>query len=520
MTFPDVSQAAPGAELGRPLGESGLMQPSGMGDKPVLELVAELCRALADEEISYCHWKSNNALDRSASGENDLDLLISRTDQSRFSALLSRLGFRQAIAGPEKEMIGAMDYYGYDRPSGRLVHVHAHYQLVMGHDMTKNFHLPVETAYLDSAVQSGIFRVPAPEFEFIVLVIRMILKHSTWDVMLGKDGTLKRSERAELDDLQARISPQRVHQIVERSLPYVGLELFDACVNALRPGASILFRARTGQQLQRALQASTRQPLEADVLQKLWNRGAKVIRRRITRSGSRHRLASGGALIAVVGGDGAGKTTTVERLYSWLARDFDALRIHLGKPRESLATRLIRATLRMGQLIGLYPHLNSASPYLAGTSAASAARGRLPWMLREACKARDRYSTYVKARRFANAGGLVICDRFPLPQIRLMDGPVIEQIAGGDNGRLARFLIEFEHRQYRRIALPELAIVLRLDPDEAVRRKTEEDPAQVRARSSEIWQADWSGSSVHVIDAGRSPDEVLAAVKSLVWSQL
>ncbi len=45
-----------------------------------LNLIFDLCQALAEEGISYCHWKSNNALDRSASGDNDLDLLVSRTD--------------------------------------------------------------------------------------------------------------------------------------------------------------------------------------------------------------------------------------------------------------------------------------------------------------------------------------------------------------------------------------------------------------------------------------------------------
>jgi thymidylate kinase len=520
MTFPDVSRVAPGADLSHPPLERDQAEAADTVVKPVLQLVAELCQGLADEGISYCHWKSNNALDRSASGENDLDLLVSRADMSRFSSLLARLGFKEAIAGPEKAMIGALDYYGHDRPSGRLVHVHAHYQLVMGHDMTKNFRLPVESAYLGSAVQAGLFRFPAAEFEFIVLVIRMILKHSTWDVIIGRDGRLKKSERAELDDLQTRIVPSRIREIVEGSLPYVGVELFDACVAALRPGAPLLFRARTGQQLQQALQANTRQPLGTDVLQKLWHRAIRVIKRRITKSGSRHRLASGGALIAIVGGDGAGKTTAVERLHSWLSRDFDAIRVHLGKPRESPTTRLIRALLRLGQLLGLYPHLNSASPYLAEASQEPSTRGRLPWMIREACKARDRYAAYLKARRFVNAGGIVICDRFPLPQISLMDGPVVERIAGGATGQLVKFLIEFERRQYQRITPPELVMVLRLNPEEAVRRKTEEDPAQVRARSTEIWQADWSGGTVHLIDAGRSPDEVIAAVKSLVWSQL
>src|SRR5437588_4577044 len=49
-----------------------------------LELVASLCRSLEGTGIRYCHWKSNESLDRSASGENDLDLLVHRSDARRF----------------------------------------------------------------------------------------------------------------------------------------------------------------------------------------------------------------------------------------------------------------------------------------------------------------------------------------------------------------------------------------------------------------------------------------------------
>src|SRR5215216_6509818 len=69
---------------------------------PVLNLIRKLCETLIEVQITYCHWKSNNALDRSASGDNDLDLLISRADASKFTEILYRLGFRQAQAPADK----------------------------------------------------------------------------------------------------------------------------------------------------------------------------------------------------------------------------------------------------------------------------------------------------------------------------------------------------------------------------------------------------------------------------------
>ena len=152
----------------------------------------------------YCHWKSNESLDRSASGENDLDLLVLRSDARRFEGILRDLGFRDAQLPRWKELPGVYHSYGVDRRSGHFVHIHAHYQLVIGDDMTKNYHLPIEAAYLASARPVTPFLVPAPEFELGLFSIRMVIKHCTWDAFLTFQSSLSKSERRELDDLVAQ----------------------------------------------------------------------------------------------------------------------------------------------------------------------------------------------------------------------------------------------------------------------------------------------------------------------------
>src|SRR5512141_391462 len=113
-----------------------------MGDGSTIDLVASLCAALSAQGIDYCHWKSNPFLDRTASGDNDLDLLVSRPDAQRFTEILCSLGFKEVLAPAEDELPGVLNYYGHDERTGRLVHVHAHYQLVLGNDLSKNYRLP------------------------------------------------------------------------------------------------------------------------------------------------------------------------------------------------------------------------------------------------------------------------------------------------------------------------------------------------------------------------------------------
>lgn len=508
-----------------------LLQSSIKLKQPALNLITKFCQALADEEITYCHWKSNNALDRSANGDNDLDLLVSRADVSRFTEILYRLGFKQAKAPVDKQMSSVINYYGYDEQADKWVHVHAHYQLIMGHDMTKNFRLAIEEPYLESATWDGLFKVPAAEFEFIVFVIRMVLKHSTWDALITREGKLKTSERKELSDLQHAVNQNRVHEILKSHLPFIGIDLFYGCVNALQPGCTIWARMKAAQRLQASLQANSLYSPAMDTFLKVWRRGELMVRRRLFKTTSKYSLEAGGAMIAILGGDGAGKSTAVDALYAWLSKKFETTTVHMGKPVWSWTTKVVRSILKIGQVIGLYPVEATYDETIRQKPFVSSG---YPYLLREVCRARDRYRTYVKARRFAAKGGLVILDRFPLPQVQIMDGLLAERfvrelqaapqakrfLTPRLDSQFTQFLIKLEEKYYRQVVLPELLIVLKVDPKIAVQRKTNENPTSVQKRSSEIWNLDWEHTNGYIIDASKSKMDVLAELKGFIWSRL
>ena len=67
-----------------------------------LSAVINLCETLKTDGINYCHWKSNAAIDRSASGDNDLDLLVSRADAQQSSTARRRLRRVRPGAPPEE----------------------------------------------------------------------------------------------------------------------------------------------------------------------------------------------------------------------------------------------------------------------------------------------------------------------------------------------------------------------------------------------------------------------------------
>ncbi len=485
-------------------------------DNDVSPLIQKLCNALNAQQISYCHWKSNWRLNRWLTGDGDLDLLIDRADAHRFTTVLHGLSFKQAEPPADRQIPGILNFYGFDRGINKFVHLHVHYQIVVGHDLTKNYHLPIESVLLENSVMTDWLPVPSPEFEFIVFVIRMVLKHSVLESVgrsvLKRQTTPATAVQRELEQLDQRADRARVANLLPQLASGIDHAFFDRCVQSLQ-SASILELMAVRRELERRLTTCARHPRIADATLKVVRRFTRPILGRLFDISGRKQLVNGGLLIAVVGGDGAGKTTTLAEMKKWLSKKFVTRRFHLGKPAKSLITYFLIVLLRVRRLFATnYRQVGAPNqPDFPG----------YVQLLRWVSAGRDRCRVYTKARRFATNGGIALCDRYPLPQVRLMEGPNIARTVKPERrNRLVKFLMNMEAAYYRKMMLPDLLIVLRVDPDVAVMRKTDERDYHVRTRSTEVWEQNWEDSNAFVIDASLPLEEVVGQAKSLIWSKL
>jgi thymidylate kinase len=482
-------------------------------------LVQDLLRALAARDVSYCQWKSTIDLDRAARGESDLDLLVSRSDQPAVLEILGRLGFREADPPPEKAAAGTRSFFGYDPGAPRLIHAHLHYLLMVGHDLSKGFRLPLEQEFLSSARSSGQFRVPAPELELAAFVFRMVLKRGTLDSILRGRGRLTVREVNELAWLESAANPDLLEDLLDGRNEVLDSETFGRCRDALRPDASAWGLWQCGRGLRSNMAGrSPRSPLSDAGL-----RLGRTVRYRARKVGRgkapRHTPVGGGLIVAVVGSDGSGKSTALGSIEAWLARDLDVLRAHLGRPPWSRTTYFVRGSLKLGRM--------AARPFRPRTARRDSESGHPPPappltdLARLACTARDRRLVYGDVTSAAARGRIVLCDRFPLPGLMEMDGPQVGRLIESTRaGPIARFAHRREEQYYAPFTPPDLLFVLQIAADVALARKPEDNPERVASRSREILGIDWYDTGAIILDASRPAAEIAAEIKQRIWREI
>jgi len=465
----------------------------------VLVLISELLTQLDTAGIVYCHWKSNIDLDLSFSAEGDLDVLIDRRQSSDFDRLVLALGFKRGIAAYERQFPGIEDYVGWDRETGKMVHLHVHYQLVLGANYVKGTHLPIERDILKSRRKVGPIMISAPEPELLVFVLRSILKIRVYDVLRNR-GISKRAVE-ELDFLISHTDREQVVRLLS-SYP-ISIEFFDAMIQALKERSpSKVYRLK--KKLERDL----------DVYQRL-SKFVRVIRPVITRwkyrlfaPPSGKKLTSGGLVIAAVGSDGSGKSSMIEELYHWLKPQFGVRNYHLGRPTQ---TPLSYVLLRVFHRVKVVCCQRDSSVMNAISQLADVSSKYLV--------AKDRVRLYGCIRSYVGQGFVAIVDRHPLKGIA-MDGPsgIAEHL--NSPNMLVRSLAHKTKEMYEIFQDPDILIVLKVSLEVASQRRPEDTIEYLTDRVQTVATIDTEKEYVIELDAESDHKQVFLAAKEFVWRWL
>lgn len=512
-------EAAPAARISSPLG-----------------VVAELCRRMADSGVVYCHWKSNEHLRPATLGETDLDILVDRESAPRLPLLLAEAGYKRMLAPPERSYVGIEDYLALDRATGKLVHLHLHYRLILGEKFLKGYRLPWEDRLLAGRQldhELGIYVSP-PELELIVLVIRATLKLRRRERLgLGGVGPLDADFFREFRWLAARVDAFR---LAAEATELLGPRAASSLATMLQtpPDRAALSRFRSEIA---ATTSAWRTYSPAQATRRRWIREARARSAKLwsrllgKRPITRFSNPRGGVIIAFLGADGSGKSTVTGAIDKWLSWRAHVVRLYFGfgdgpvsplrRPLQALKSQYARRRSRTRAAAAPTSTLpgmeQTAQP---SWSDAPKAVWRILWSW---SVVREKQNRLGQAQAARNHGLVVLGDRYPQAQIMgLGDGPLLSQWERHPWAWLraaARRELE-AYREMEQVA-PDLVIKLNVTPEVSARRKQDVSLDSLARRVDVVQRVQFpAGVRIAQVNADQPLEQVLLEVKRAVWEAL
>jgi len=502
---------------------------------PALRTVTDLLDRLHAEGIRYCHWKSNEHLRPTLAGTTDIDILVDRAATQPLGRVLAATPFKHFTTVAWRSYPAIESYLGLDPDSGKLLHLHVHYQLTLGERYLKGYRLPWEELLLSTRrwdEASGIY-LADPHLELVLLTVRLALKLHLRDRALAVLGRryLRRSPLREFRWLVARIERDRLRDLAGSLVGRRATELLLAMVNDGMPSVQRLIAFRRSVR-PRLGTYRTYRPFTAWRLRwtREWTERLVALGRRLGfLVPTRRVVPQGGLLVAFVGADGSGKSTVTAAITRWLSADLDAVRLYFGngKGARSLPRRLLEL---VAALVRRTTRRHAVPPAGGPSRPAPAGRGTgrsrlrdwgdLLWIL---ALTRERRLKFRWARHARNRGLVVICDRFPQSQLPgLNDGPWLGHWLR-DPSLFRRMAARRELAAIRLAeqCAPDLVVKLHVPIRTAQERRPAIDATQLVRKAEQIAALQYPGTPQVVdIDATQPLERVLLDVKRALWACL
>jgi hypothetical protein len=496
---------------------------------PALQVLRTLFERLHEAGVRYCHWKSNEHLGPSMVGKTDVDILVDRRAIIPLTRILGESNFKRFVVKPGRGYPGIEDYVGFDAASGTLTHLHVHYQLTLGEKFLKGHRLPWEEQFLSSRIldeRHGIY-VADPHLELLVLVVRAVMKLRARDLLLEALGRpyLGGGMLRELRWLAERTDRQRLQQVAARLVGERAARLLPTLVAGGRP---TVWQLRTFGRLADPALGTYRLYDAADAIRQMslrelrivwwkvrnWYRGAPT---RSTRT-----LPQGGVFVAILGVDGAGKSTLTEEIAHWLAREVAVTTTYggSGKGSASLPRRLMQAVAAWRRRLRGGKAKRRPAPLDRLEPARPPSIARLFWLL---TLARERRRRAAAARRAKGLGMVVISDRIPQSQFPgWNDGPRLRPWLS-DRSVVRRYAARRETTTFQLADLvpPDLVLKLHVSPQVASDRKPETPAQQLRTGARMLAGLRFPATTRVVdLDAEQPLHYVVLQAKRAVWDSL
>lgn len=460
------------------------------------DLATRFFDAMEREGLGSIQFKSTRTLANAFAGLEDFDLLIPPHQFEAALRIAEGLGFRLRRTTDPLHPAPVVDLLAWDTGTSRLHHLSLHRTLVFGERPVKRHVVPWNRIEVLATAEHrpGLHVLPAAA-ELTLLVARVLLRTSRpsrlrhpWRRVAVPVDTRMRAELADLDPL---VQDDDLFAMTAHLLPGAEDVILRSrrrlCVDA----ASSPDDVRTNESDRRNLLRSLR-PLATRSQLSGWLLEVRRRHRPVRHIGQ-------GAVVAIVGADGAGKSTVTQAVVGRLGTKLTVDRAYLGLPRDD------RTVARLTMLAAVARRMRLK---------------RLEWTLaalRPIVVARLRRKRIRRAWDDASRGIITVTDRFPLREFDAVEPPMDGPRLTGP-GTLARY----ERRIYA--ALPqEPDLIVALVGDAALlaaRKPGDEEPTVLAEKADAVRRLAASRPDVLAVDAAAPLNTVVDRVITAVWNRI
>ncbi|RAP77487.1 hypothetical protein [Paenibacillus montanisoli] len=497
-----------------------------------LLIVREALDLFEQKNITYCHWKSNEHVKEGLCGITDLDILVDHNQKQKVYELLVSCGYKFFVATFGIKYQGIEDFIGLDESTGKIVHLHMHYQMTLGEKYLKGYCLPWDKVILETRKWDPENRIyiSDPNVELILLLVRAALKWSLRNRVssaLGKKyfrgdfkreylWLLERIEKSKFDSYCRQLLGMDENQLYSKLVgeTFVMHEFMKFRRLVLKRLAPYKTYRRTAAIFWKSVRELS---FTFSVFRKKYLKMDVPVRRT---------LPTGGILVAMIGSDGSGKSTVVKKVVEQFSWKIDATHVYFGSGGGK--SSLLRYPLKVARGLFLKAPGSKQGGNSSVRTAAKAPSTNKSSLFYQAAKLfwaltlwREKKQKLRSAWKNRQSGMVVITDRYPQTQVKgINDGPLLSQWLNHRNKWLRSFASkELKAYQSAEGRAPDLVIRLNVTPEIAASRKNDMTFEEFTKKIEVVRSLEFKTKVVEV-DATKPLNEVLLEVKKAIWAQI
>lgn len=485
-----------------------------------------------NNNVRYCHWKSNEHLVEGLDGITDLDVFVMPADKIVAESHLKECRFVKFRPQICNQYPLVDEWMGFDKETGRLIHVHLHYQIITGTKFCKEYIYPLDDIIINTRLldEENQVYVTAPDLEIIILYTRIALKATN-----KKSIKTDKDQQKEIDYLKARVDCHVLKDLCDKLLGESSDNLYE-----------LISKGNLTQDEWYRVYKIAKKWLSVNKkynsLHALWRAKYYRVKNKIVRVlNKRYEMAivnkktlyNSNVSICFLGQDGSGKSTVSLDIERWLRWKIEAHRFYLGSGEHY--SSLFKSLLNYGNKVNNSKPKNanaksnkeSNNTKITSTKKRSLKRriGGIINSMNLVIIAKRAYKEIVRADKYSTNGGIPLFDRFPQMQYSgINDGPKIrcKYLSNGETSVIQKYLAKKEEYFLEQIQThqPSLIIKLMLSPEESIRRKPFENLALVTKKHEIINNLQFENSEVHVIDATQEYESELLQIKRIIWNHI